>query len=224
MSDSNRPLVAIVDYELGNLFSVMHACEQAGVRPLITSNGREIRAADAVILPGVGAFGDAMAALRRRDLVATLHEVAAAGKPVVGICLGMQLLMKESYEFGRHAGLGILPGVVVRLENPVGPHGPLKVPQVCWNRLWRPRAMGNPWHNTLLDGLADGVYFYFVHSYYIRPENPEVVLATTRYGNIEFASCVQFRNIFACQGHPERSGHQGLAVYRNLTTVIGRSH
>ena len=115
-ADAPRPRVAIVDYELGNLFSVQRACERAGLEALVTADAREIAAADAVILPGVGAFGDAMATLRRRDLVGALREVAAADRPLFGICLGLQLLLSESEEFGAHEGLGIIPGRVIRLR------------------------------------------------------------------------------------------------------------
>jgi imidazole glycerol-phosphate synthase subunit HisH len=217
MHDPRGPTAAIVDYELGNLFSVLHACERVGLNATVTSDAAEIRQADALILPGVGAFGDAMRALRERNLIDPILDVADSGKPLVGICLGMQLLMTESHEFGRHQGLGLIPGTVDRFVDPAGPHGTLKVPQVCWNQLHRPPGRGpDAWNDTLLEGLDEGTYFYFVHSYYVQPEDPAVVLSTTRYGDVEFCSCLQYRNLFACQGHPERSGGDGLQVYRNL--------
>jgi glutamine amidotransferase len=219
MSKASAPTVAIVDYGMGNLFSVKHACEHTGLAAEITSSRQAVLDADAVILPGVGAFGDAMATLREFDLVSALQEVATAGKPLVGICLGMQLLMEESFEFGRHAGLGIIPGTVIRFENPGGAQRVLKVPQVCWNRLYRV-AGPDPWAGTLLQGLPDGVFMYFVHSFYVQPEHPEVAVATTRYGSIEFCSALSFGNIFACQCHPERSGPQGLQVYRHLAALL----
>ena len=176
--------------------------------------------ADAVIVPGVGAFGTAMETLRKLDLVEPLRQVAASSTPFVGICLGMQLLMTESLEFGRHPGLGVIEGNVVRLENPVGPDGVQKVPQVCWNRL-SPRAGAvDAWAGTLLDGLPGGTFMYFCHSFYVTPGDPSVVLATTRYGDQEFCSALGYRNVFACQCHPERSGPAGLTVYRNLVRML----
>jgi glutamine amidotransferase len=210
--------VAIVDFGLGNLFSVQRACEQAGLAAVITSAKADILGAEAVILPGVGAFGDAMAALRRLDLPAVLAEVAAAGRPLMGICLGMQLLMSESHEFGRHRGLGLVEGEVVRLDNADLGRRRLKVPQVGWNRL----APAAPWDGTLLEGLAPGEFMYFVHSFYVRPLDPKVALATTTYGPVEFCSCLRQGSVFACQCHPERSGSAGLRVYANLAAALGR--
>jgi glutamine amidotransferase len=220
MSETNTaPQVAIVDFGLGNLFSVQRACEQAGLSAAITADKRDILGAKAVILPGVGAFGDAMAALRRLDLPAVLAEVAAMGKPLMGICLGMQLLMSESQEFGRHRGLGLVEGEVVRLQNAdLGPRR-LKVPQVGWNRL-RPAA---PWQDTPLKGLSPGEFMYFVHSFYVRPAEQTVVLAATTYGPVEFCSSLKRGSIFACQFHPERSGPAGLLVYRGLASSLGES-
>lgn len=221
LSNPKNPRVAVVDYGMGNLFSVRHACQQVGLRASITSSPREIASADAVILPGVGAFGDAMETLRGLDLVGPLRDVAASSKPLVGICLGMQLLMSESFEFGRHPGLAIIPGTVVRIENAVGPNGVLKVPHVCWNRLYRAAGAGDPWQDSLLGGLPDGVFMYFVHSYHVKPEMETVVIATTRYGHVEFCSAIRYGNIFACQCHPERSGPEGLRVYSNLASLLG---
>lgn len=217
-----RPQVAIVDYGMGNLFSVKHACAHVGLQASITSARAEVLSADAVIVPGIGAFGDAMDTLRQQDLVTALQEVAASGKPLVGICLGMQLLMTESFEFGRHAGLSLIPGTVTHFENPCGTEGVLKVPEVCWNSLHRPESeKGDIWAGTLLDGLPDGVFMYFVHSFYCQPDDAAVTLSLTRYGDIEFCSSLRYRNIFACQCHPERSGPNGLQVYRNLAALLG---
>lgn len=210
------PRVAIIDHGLGNLFSVKHACEHVGIRADITSERKTILAADAVILPGVGAFGDAMDTLHRLDLVAVLRDIAASPKPLVGVCLGVQLLMTESYEFGHHRGLGIIEGPVVRFDHPKKDERELKVPQICWNRIDR-RA---PWEGTLLDGIVDGEYMYFVHSFYVQPQDPSVVLSATRYGHIEFCSSLRKGSVFACQFHPERSSMQGLRMYRNLAAQI----
>jgi glutamine amidotransferase len=211
------PRVAIVDYGMGNLFSVKHACEHVGIAASLTSTPQEILQADAVILPGVGAFGDAMETLRERDLIAPLRDVAASGKPFVGICLGMQLLMEESFEFGRYAGLGLIPGNVVRLDSSSSGGRPVKVPQVCWNRLTRVgRGDSDSWAGTLLEGLPDGVFMYFVHSFVVVPNDSRVIISKTHYGPNEFCSALAVGNIFACQCHPERSGKSGLQVYHNL--------
>lgn len=225
MSDARGVQVAIVDYGLGNLFSVKHACERAELNAVITSRTQEILAASAIILPGVGAFGDAMQTLVRLDLMDCLREAAASGKILIGICLGMQLLMAESHEFGRHEGLGLIDGDVVRLPNG-GENGEyVKVPQVGWNKIFATGQGGAKatWKDTPLDGLADGEYMYFVHSFYCRPADPGVALATTRYGQTEFCSVLRLGNVFACQFHPERSGHQGTRFYRTLGVMISKS-
>jgi imidazole glycerol-phosphate synthase subunit HisH len=218
--------VAIVDYGMGNLFSVKHACERVGINASITSSKAEIERAKAIILPGVGAFGDAMAVLARLDLVGLLCDSAASGKPFIGICLGMHLLMSEGYEFGHHRGLNIIEGSVVRLEEPVGMDGRvLKVPEVQWNRVERPKSEsgGRPWEGTMLNGIHDSEYMYFVHSYYAKPKHERHVLSWTTYGNIHYCSSVSAANVFACQFHPERSGGRGLVIYRNLASLLSSS-
>ncbi len=221
---SKTPTVAIVDYSLGNLFSVRNACERVGLRSLVTSNKQEILAADAVILPGVGAFGDAMDNLRRLDLISPLRDLALRDTPLIGICLGQQLLMSEGFEFGHHRGLGIFEGQVIRFEQPRGPDGTLKVPQVGWNRINRPvnplAPVKDAWRDTPLDGLPDGAFMYFVHSYHVQPSAADVILSTTRYGHIEFCSSLRRGNVIAFQFHPERSGQQGLRIYQALMTMI----
>lgn len=226
MVESNKPKVVIVDYGMGNLFSVKHACESVGLQADITSSKKEVSSADAVILPGVGAFGDAMATLRRLDLISVLQEVATSSKPFMGICLGMQLLVDRSYEFGHHQGLGIIKGSVIRFDNPTDASGKLlKVPQVGWNRIYKVNkdSKDDSWINTMLEGLGDGEFMYFVHSFYVKPENLNLVLSTSRYGDIEFCSSMCNRNIFASQFHPERSGPKGLQIYRNLKSFIKKT-
>lgn len=218
-------IIAIIDYGLGNLFSVQHACRYAGIDAMITTEKKSILAADAVILPGVGAFGDAMEVLRKLDLISVLRDVVASGKMLVGICLGLQLLMSESYEFGKHPGLGLIEGEVVRFSKPVDSFGKeLKVPQIGWNRINKkndsnPRS-SDDWINTPLSNLANGEYMYFVHSYYAVPENSEAILTLTRYGNINFVSSLRMDNIFATQFHPERSGPHGLQIYKNIANTL----
>jgi glutamine amidotransferase len=217
--------VAIVDYGLGNLFSVKQACEASGFRSTITSSPEEIRRSDVVILPGVGAFGDAMAALEQRNLIDQIREVAdSEGRLLVGICLGMQLLLSDSSEFGRHEGLNIVRGSVRRLRVSRESNRLVKVPQVGWNRIYKKDQEENsiPWSDTLLRGMADGEYMYFVHSYYADPEDPNIIISWTKYGDLEFCSSLMQGNVFATQFHPERSGIKGLAVYRNILETMLR--
>ena len=219
---ADRHQVAIVDYGLGNLYSVKHACTQVGLRAHITSSADEILAADAVILPGVGAYGDAMETLRRLDLVPVIRDVADSPRILLGICLGMQLMMTGSEEYGSHEGLGIVPGRVLKLADRDEDGSLVKVPQIGWSGIARPAAAGgaDPWAGGLLDGLADGEPMYFVHSYYVKPERDDVVLSVSRYGAEPFCSSLAAGNVIACQFHPERSGPAGLHIYRNLANRI----
>ena len=228
-----RPRVAIVDYGMGNLFSVKHALEHVGLDAVVTSAKDDILKADAVVLPGVGAFGDAMGSLHGLDLVGPLREIVASHRILVGICLGMQLMMTESYEFGTHRGLDLIPGAVVRLNPYPETPGRLKVPHVGWSRIFSREAPhlgsnartggGGLWESSPLEGLADGKYVYFVHSFYPQPQDPDVALSFSRYGDIEFCSSLWRDNVFACQFHPERSGPQGLRIYRNLASLISQA-
>jgi glutamine amidotransferase len=217
---------AIVDYGLGNLFSVKSACEHVGMNAKISSQVVELFSADLIILPGVGAYGDAMAALRRLDLVEPLRELGKSKKWLIGICLGMQLLMTESSEFGSHKGLDIVEGEVKPfdgLEDTISVDGltrKLKIPQVGWNQLWKGDKV---WEKTALSGQIDGEYMYFVHSFFVVPTQERIVVSTTRYSNIEFCSSLQYNNVFACQFHPERSGVQGLRIYDKIAKMVKSS-
>lgn len=205
--------VAIVDFGLGNLFSVQLACAAVGLEAAITSDPDDLRSAGAIILPGVGAFGDAMQALRARGLDAALRKVSADGKLVIGICLGMQLLFSSSEEFGENEGLRILTGTVRRLApGTIGSRAIAKVPEVGWNSV----KLVRDWHGTPLEGVSDGDHFYFVHSYYCVPAAPEQTLSTTTYGGIEYCSSVSVGNTHGFQFHPERSGPAGIAIYQNI--------
>ncbi|MGD8624786.1 MAG: imidazole glycerol phosphate synthase subunit HisH [Anaerolineae bacterium] len=202
------PAVVIVDYGVGNLRSVQKALERVGAGATIQSDPAALDPAQGVVLPGVGAFGDGMAQLRARGLVEPLLRQVGQGKPLLGICLGMQLLFEESEEMGRHPGLGLLPGRVVRF-----PENDLKVPHVGWNRL---RFAGHP----LLAGIPPGAYAYFVHSYYARPQAPGDVLATTDYG-LAFASVVGRGRVWGAQFHPEKSQEVGLRLLANFCRLVG---
>jgi len=235
MTEARGLNVAIVDYGMGNLFSVTHALARVGLPSLVTSSSKEILNADAVVLPGVGAFGDAMSALDGLDLVSPLRDVAASETVLVGICLGMQLLMTESEEFGVHRGLDIFEGPVVRLNPYDGQPERLKVPHVGWSRIFKdvkskspsqmniPTPEGWSWEASPLSGLLDAEFMYFVHSYYALPADAGLAASYSRYGDIEFCSSLWRNNVFACQFHPERSGQQGLNIYKNLASIISES-
>ncbi|AOZ92735.1 imidazole glycerol phosphate synthase subunit HisH [Paenibacillus crassostreae] len=203
--------IAIVDYGMGNLHSVSKAVERLGYEALISGDESEILAADGVILPGVGAFGDAMEHLRDSSLDETVRKVAAAKQPLLGICLGMQLLFSGSEEHGEHEGLGILPGTVVRFER-----GDYKVPHMGWNKL-----QYNNNEHPLLAGLVEG-YVYFVHSYHVLPEVKSDLLATTDYGQ-PVTAIVGRNSVFGMQFHPEKSGELGMNLLRNFLKLTGDS-
>ncbi len=201
-------MIVIIDYGMGNLRSVQKAFEKGGHRATVSSDPREVRAASKVVLPGVGAFEDAMAELRRRDLVRPILESIDAGKPFLGICLGLQLLFDVSYENGRHEGLGVLRGEVVRFDLPAE----YSVPHMGWNQLWVQRRA------PILEGIAEGSYFYFVHSYYVAPQDASVVATETDYPD-RFCSMIWRDNLFATQFHPEKSQSDGLRMLRNFAAL-----
>ena len=201
--------LAVVDYGIGNLGSVMKAFRQVGMPALLTGDPAEVSRADALVLPGDGAFGATMVEIRRRSLLTPILEAARAGKPLLGICIGMQVLFEESEEHGRHQGLGLLPGRVRRL-----PPG-LTVPHMGWNEL-HPRRP-----HPLLAGVEDGDHVYFVHSYFCDAPD-EVVLATTDYGR-EVAAVVGRDNVLGVQFHPEKSQAVGLRMVANFAAVCARA-
>jgi glutamine amidotransferase len=203
-------LIAIIDYQMGNLRSVQKALERVGHPATITSRPADIAQADKVILPGVGAFEDAIAELRRRDLVGPIKDAIAANKPFLGICLGLQLLFDVGYENGTHEGLGILPGETVRFDLPADLK--LKVPHMGWN------AISIKHRPPILAGLSEGTHVYFVHSYYVRPRDPSVIATETDYGG-PFCSMIWCGNLFATQFHPEKSQSDGLRILRNFAEL-----
>ncbi len=209
--------VAIVDAGMGNLFSVQQACNHAGLAAHITKDPAAVADAPAVILPGVGAFGNAMAGLRAAQLDEAIVEAAASGKPVLGICLGMQLLMESSDEFGTHEGLGLFTGTVERLESDRSVLPARKVPHVGWAPLHAPSGT---WQSDLLAGIDQGTSMYFVHSYHAVPADEGAILATSHHGEVPFVAAVSRQNVVGLQCHPERSGPQGLRVYANLARSV----
>ncbi len=216
----DSPEIAIIDFGLGNLYNVRQACEHIGLRVKITSSIEEINAAPALILPGVGAFGRAMEELERRQLIDPIRDAAEAGKPLLGICLGMQLLMSWSEEFGHHEGLDIIPGGVRKLHGS-NQDGLFKVPHIGWNEILLPN--GKTWEDTILDELLPGTFMYFVHSFYVDPLATEVVQGVTQYCGQQFPSFIKKGNVIATQFHPERSGLSGIKVLKNFKELVCRS-
>ncbi len=203
-------MIAIIDYDAGNIKSVEKALQYLGEEAVITRDAGEILMADKVILPGVGAFGDAMKKLNRYGLVPVIHEVVEKGIPFLGICLGLQLMFESSEEAPGVEGLGLLKGKIVRIPEGDG----LKVPHMGWNSLSFPKE------GRLFAGIPENSYVYFVHSYYLQAEE-YIVTATAEYGVTIHAS-VEKENVFACQFHPEKSSHTGLTILKNFVELKGR--
>ena len=210
-------MIAIIDYGMGNLRSVQKAVEKLGFAAEVTRSGAEIADADGVILPGVGAFKDCMENLDHYNLIQPVLKAISSGKPFLGICLGLQLLFTESQEFGHFPGLDVIKGSVVpfshRLVDPDDEKSFLKIPHMGWNVIHK---NGSP---PLLENIADESYFYFVHSYYVVPEDPAVIATTTDYG-IDFVSSIYRDNIFATQFHPEKSQLQGLEILKAFGKMV----
>ena len=195
--------IAIIDYQMGNLRSVQKGFEKVGHEAVITSDPAELTKAEKIVLPGVGAFGDAIAELRRRDLVNPIKDAISSGKPFLGICLGLQLLFDVGYENGEYEGLGILRGKCIRFDLP----HEFKVPHMGWNRGTIKQQA------PILKDTADGTFFYFVHSYYVVPEDPSLIAIEADYGH-PFCAAVWKDNLFATQFHPEKSQGEGLKLLR----------
>jgi glutamine amidotransferase len=209
--------IAVMDYGVGNLRNVYKALEAAGTQAEIVTEPGGLTGAAAIVLPGVGAFGDAAANLRSTGFEGPLLAAIADGTPLLGICVGMQLLLDESEEMGHHPGLGIIPGQVRRFPgNMAGPDGrPVKVPQIGWNQLRHNET------DPLLDGVSDGAYASVVHSYYCAPEDPTSVVASTDFG-VNYASVVRRGRVWGIQCHPEKSQTVGLRILRNFARIVGQ--
>lgn len=202
-------MIAIIDYGVGNLYSLRCSLTYLKAENTVTGNADDIRSADKIILPGVGAFGDAMAQLYKTGLVPVLKEQAAKGKPVLGICLGMQMLFDRSYEYGEHEGLGLIHGEVCPLRPEVPPQ--LKVPHMGWN------SLDFKAESPLLQHISEGDFVYYVHSYYVR-NCAEAIAASSMYGT-EIPGLVQCGNVFGTQFHPEKSGEVGLKILRGFAEL-----
>lgn len=222
MADNREIKVAIIDYEAGNLFSVQHACKTVGLNCRITNKPDDIISADALILPGVGAFGDAMNNLRMLDLIQPLKDFASSGKPFLGICLGMQLLFSESEEFGTVKGLNIIEGRVIKFPERNEKSERVKIPHIGWNKIYNPSSR-EFWNDTALEHIMDGEFMYFVHSFYVCPNGSDQILSITNYEGTEYCSAIKKENIFATQFHPEKSAKEGIKIYRNWATAVKES-
>jgi imidazole glycerol-phosphate synthase subunit HisH len=202
--------IAVVDYGMGNLHSVCKGLQQVGAMPVVTDSPTEIASADAVLLPGVGSFDPAMEHLHQRGLVKPLRQIAQSGQPFLGICLGMQLLFDSSAE-GQEAGLGIMSGQVKRFRSTPR----ITIPHMGWNQL----ELTQP-HNALWSGLPTAAWVYFVHSFYVKPTNPQVVTATTTHGDQQVAVAVAADQLQAVQFHPEKSSVIGLQILANFVKSV----
>jgi glutamine amidotransferase len=200
-------MIAIINYGVGNLRSVEKAFEAVGATAVVTGDKSVIRDADRLVLPGVGAFGECALRLRQSGLDQLVIEAAATAKPILGLCVGLQLMFDEGHEFGVHEGLGLMHGRVIRFPE----QGP-NVPQIGWNQIEEKKS------HPLLNGLADGTYFYFVHSYYVEADDPGDVLASTEYG-IRYPSVCARGPVFGVQFHPEKSQEAGLRLLTNFAAL-----
>ena len=207
--------ISIIDYGVGNLLSVQRGFDNFGVEVIFISTSAEIIAAEKLVLPGVGAFPNAMASLLELDLVSAIQDFSLTGKPMLAICLGMQLLLDESEEFGKSKGLGIIEGLVTAIPNTGDSGEKQKIPHIGWNQLQTRQSKEN-WENSILDGLHLGDATYFVHSYMANPKNQENLLAYTPYGAIDVPAVITKGSVSGCQFHPEKSGEVGLKILRNF--------
>jgi glutamine amidotransferase len=211
----SSPEVVVIDYGLGNLLSVQRGLEHCGATVVVTADSRQILAARRVVLPGVGAFGNAMQALEQLGLVATIQELASRETPLLGICLGMQLLLEQSEEFGVTAGLGLIPGRVVPVPSHASSGHVQKVPHIGWSALHPPQD-SHGWETTLLQDIRAGEATYFVHSFMAVPTDPAHRIAECRYGGQVITAAIGRNQITGCQFHPEKSGEVGLKILRRF--------
>ena len=211
----NKKKVVIIDYKLGNLYSVKQACDTVGMNVVVSSNKEDILAADALILPGVGAFIQAMNNLEKLDLIDIIKTKVNSGTPLLGICLGLQLLFTKSEEFGSGNGLNLISGIIKRFPSKIDQRK-IKVPHISWNQIYKSNIN---FRNTPLLDLIDNEFMYFIHSYYVKPDNDNCILTNTNYDGFEFCSSVIKDNIFATQFHPEKSADKGISIYKNWSII-----
>jgi len=208
--------IVIIDYGIGNIKSMYNAFYNIGFKPELTSDNRTILNADAVVLPGVGAFSKGMENLNESGLHQTIHEFIKKGNPFLGVCLGMQMLLDDSEEFGLTPGLGLIKGRVIKL--PIQPNSIEKLPHVSWNELREPRE--GRWDGTILKRVPVNIDVYFVHTFIAVPKYEEDILAISDYGGINFCSAIHHENIYGTQFHPEKSNQRGLSILQNFVDLI----
>lgn len=204
-------VVTVVDYGIGNLFSVARALEKCGAQVVLSDKPDEIARAERLVLPGVGAFYQGMQGLRERGLIEPVHTFAGSDRPMLGICLGMQMLFASSAEFGEHQGLGLIEGQIIPIAPKDESGQAMKVPHIGWSPLVRPPGRAS-WEGSVLAGLAPGAHAYFVHSFTANPTHEADRLADAHYGSARISAAVQRDNIFGCQFHPEKSAGAGLRI------------
>lgn len=205
--------ITIVDYGVGNLHSVVNAFKHLGENPRISEEAEEILTSDAIVLPGVGSFQAGIEGLKIRKLDKAIKDFAKTNKPILGICLGAQLLMSKGYEFGTFDGLDIIPGQVEMFKKIKD-----KIPHIGWNEVIMPKK--SSWNKTILSSVKQHSDLYFVHSYLLKPNNKKNILSLTKYGGLEFCSAIYKDNIYGCQFHPEKSGEVGLKIIKNFINLI----
>lgn len=206
--------IAIIDYNICNVKSIFNAIKTLGTIPVLTNDKEVILSADYVILPGVGAFSKGMENLRKYDLVECIKEVVFQEKPLLGICLGMQMLLEVSYEFGLFKGLGLIKGKVIRLPEIKNQ----KIPNVCWNEIYEPKT--GAWENTIFKNIdKNKSTVYFVHSYVVEPTDKNSILSYSNFGEFKYCSSIRQNKIFGCQFHPEKSGKVGLSILKEFINM-----
>lgn len=213
--DNLKKNVVIIDYQLGNLFSVKQACDTVGINARISSEREDILKADALILPGVGAFIEAMNNLKKLGLDTAIKDKVNNGTPLFGICLGQQLLFTESEEFGAGNGLDLIPGIIKRFPEKLEDRK-IKVPHIAWNTIYK---SNQDWDKSALSALENNDFMYFIHSFYVKPSDESCILTYTNYDGIEFCSSIIKNNIFATQFHPEKSASKGISIYKNWALI-----
>lgn len=219
----NRLKIAVIDIGMGNVFSVLQACLHAGLDAVLTKDQKVLKNAQGVILPGVGAFGRAMENLKKSEIDICIKELASEGKPLLGVCLGMQLFLTQSKEFGDHKGFNFIPGVVQKLPEKRTDGQLLRTPLISWRKITH-QVDKNDESKLSLKQLMNNDYYYFVHSFYCNVENKSVIKATTTYGGFEYPSVINYKNILGVQFHPEKSGNIGINFYKNWAEDIKNSN
>lgn len=209
-----NPKISIIDYGVGNLYSLTKAVKLFTDKVLVTEEEKELLSSDAIILPGVGSFESGMSGLELRKLIEPINSFFRSDKPILGICLGAQILLSKGYEFGEFKGLDFIKGEVIKFPTIKN----ARVPHIGWNSINPPD--GSSWDNTILKNINGGSSVYFVHSYILKPENQNDILAVTSYGDMKFCSAVKKGNVYGCQFHPEKSGKIGLGILENFINNI----